>query len=396
MNISEFRSIGGMRNALVVLDSKTDEIKVTPQTLIRRTVAWLKARISPSPMAAAERDAAHNRFLRAIANHSGYDRGDVSRAEALLSVDVLERKPLSSRRIREVIQDLDQRSTPTLRENRTTAVWMSSRGVDLRLAERAPGVSLSEPDREALAAKVQQAIHAAGGEGARRVDFNAASAVTNQAVDGFLDARAARIEAAARAQALERSRAQAPEQGGSAQLAGREGDATAPPADPPPLGAAAGAAGLGADDQPAPAPPMAAETSAADHPAPPDRATRKDLLRTLGKAKLPGKLKPALRKLIKNGGIRDAAELARKANEGTADWVMNNRVGKWYGEALMQQGARGKIKHGEELMASSAMLRRVTESIAGAKDVLNYSDVKSQSRALIAAHVRSEIDGRNA
>ena len=162
MNISEFRSIADMPNAVVMLDPKTDEFRVTRQTLIDRTIAWLKAKVSRSPMAGAERDAAHNRFLRAIANHSGYDSGDVSRAQALLSVELLGRRPLSSRKIREVIQDLDRRSTPTMRENRTTAAWMSHRGIDLRLAERAPDVAINEEERELLSANVHEAIQSAG------------------------------------------------------------------------------------------------------------------------------------------------------------------------------------------------------------------------------------------
>ncbi|MDE0064070.1 MAG: hypothetical protein OXU72_14955, partial [Gammaproteobacteria bacterium] len=100
-------------------------------------------------------------------------------------------------------------------------------------------------------------------------------------------------------------------------------------------------------------------------------------------------------KLVTKGVITDSAGLVSHANKRTADWVMQNRVGRWYGEALKHQGARRKIKHGEELMASETMLRQITDSIAGSRNIQNYPDIKAQSRALIAAHVRSEIDGRN-
>ena len=393
MNISEFRSIADMSNALVVLDSKTEELRVTRQTLIHRTIAWLKARLSPNPMASAERDAAHNRFLRAIADHSGFDSGDVSRAEALLSADMLERRPLSSRRIREVIQDLEQRSTPVVRENRTTAAWMSRRGVDMRLTERFPDASIDEEEREALSANVLKAVQIAGGDGARKVDFSQASMITDRVVDEFLDDRASKIEAAARAEA--QARAEALNRDDAARAGNPNRDSVAPQPDRQPLDATRDDAGHRADVHAPGVPPVAADArKTGDTPAP-DRTSRKDLLRTLGKSELPGNLKSELRRLVKKGVVTDSKGLARNANQRTADWVIQNRVGRWYGEALKQHGARSRIKHGEELMASESMLRQITESITGSQNILNYPDIKTQSRALIAAHVRSEMDGRN-
>ena len=393
MNISEFRSIADMRNALVVLDSRTDEIKVSRQTLIHRTIAWLKAKVSPNPMAGAERDAAHNRFLRAIADHSGYDSGDVSRARALLTVDLLERKPLSSRRVREVIQDLDRRSTPAMRENRTTAAWMSRRGIDMRLAERAPDAAINEEERESLSANVYEAVHSAGRDGARKVDFSQASTITNAIVDAFLDDRSAKAEAAARAQVPVRE--QAAGRNESARPMEREpGPVETRPQMPAP-GAVTDGAGHQAAVQPAGTPTVAAEARTTGDAGAPNRATRKELLRTLGKTEFPGNVKSELKKLVTKGVITDPAGLVNHANRRTADWVMQNRVGRWYGEALKHQGARRKIKHGEELMASETMLRQITDSIVGSTNIQNYPDIKAQSRALIAAHVRSEIDGRN-
>ena len=381
-----------MPNALVHLDSNTEEIKVTRQTLIHRAVAWIREKVSPNPMAGAERDAAHNRFLRAIADHSGYDSGDVDRAQALLTVDLFERRPLSSRRVREVIQDLDSRSTPAMRENRTTSAWMSQRGVDLRLAERAPDVSINENERESLSANVREAIHVAGRDGARKVEYPQASTITNRVVDGFLDERAARIEAAARAEA--QARAEAPVQDGAAPVTDRERESAGIQAEPQPPVAAAGGAGDRAGVSPAATPTAGVEAGATGKAGAPDRAARKDLLRLLGKSELPGNLKAEIRKLVKKGDITDSAGLVSTANKRTAAWVQDNRVGRWYGEALKQQGARRKIKHGEELMVSDAMLRQLTESIVKSKEILSYPDVKTQSRALIADHVRREMGGR--
>ena len=393
MNISEFRSIANMQNALVFLDSKTEEVRVTRQTLFNRTIAWLKAKISPNPMAGAERDAAHNRFLRAIADHSGYNSSDVSRAESLLSVDLLERKPLTSRRIREVIQDLEARSTPATRENRTTAAWMSRRGIDLRLAERAHDVTITEAEKDVLSAKIYDAIQTAGGDGRSKVDFSQALTITNQAVDEFLDERAAKTEASAREEAAARSATLS--RPDVALATDRESDSAASQSFLRQGAVAAGdvdnRSGFGTAGSPAGAPEARGPGLTGEQ----RRATAKDLLRTLATSKLPGNLKSKLTKLIKSDEITDRAELVKHANRQTADWIMEKRVGRWYGEALKQLGARTKIKHGEQLMASEAMLEQVTESIVGSEEILSYADVKARSRALIAAHVRSEMDGRN-
>ncbi len=367
MNVSDFRAVADLRNSRVVFDAKTEDLKVTRQTFFNRTITWLRAKISPNPMAGAERDVAHNRFLRAIADHSGYDTGDVSRAEALLSVDILERRHLSSRRIREVFEDLDRRSTQATRDNRTTVAWMSSRGVNIRLAEQSPGVTLNEPERDVLAGRIRQAIHEAGGDGRRKVDFSDATSITNGIVDSFLNERVTHIaaEAPARADHLDATSAtdsSAPEGHSSAQQV--------------PILASSGA------------------TSRAVGPGDGHEGlSRKQLVRLLGRAKLRGNAKSELKKLIKVGQISDRASLARNANGRTADWILNNRIGYWYGEALKQQGAKHHIKYGEELLAPETMLRRVAQSIVGSADILDYPEAKTRSRALIAAHVRSELDG---
>ena len=110
----------------------------------------------------------------------------------------------------------------------------------------------------------------------------------------------------------------------------------------------------------------------------------------LGKAKLPGSVKAEVRKLVKAGAVRDRATLARRANQATAEWVRENRIGRWYGEAQKRLGARGRIRDGEMLMASSAMLNEVARSITGSEGIAAYPDVKERARELIAEHVRKE------
>lgn len=380
MNISEFRSVGAIHNARVVLDSRTDELKVRPQTFFHRAVDWIRERISPNPLAGTERDVAHNRFLRAIADYSGYDSGDVSRAEAMLSVDVLERRPLTSRRIREVIQDLDQRSTPQLRENRTTVAWMSTRGVDARLAARAGGTGLGEGEREMVAGLIDRAIHAAGGDGRRKVEVSEATEITNRVVDGFLSEKAARAEAEEHARAEEVARRHTAEAGAAETVVA---EPRAGSTEPQALAAAAVAPGRA---EPPASPIPAVEPRRAEP------ASRKELVRLVNAAKLPGKLPSELRKLVKSGSITSRAGLVKAANQRTADWAMERRVGRWYGDALKRQGARTRIRNNEELMAPTRMLDEIARSIKGATGLLAWSDAKQQARAVIDAHVRNEVD----
>lgn len=377
MNISEFRSVATIRDARVVLDSRTDELKVRPQTFFHRAVDWIREKISPNPLAGTERDVAHSRFLRAIADYSGYDSGDVSRAEAMLSVDVLERRPLTSRRVREVIEDLDRRSTPAMRENRTTVAWMSTRGVDARLREQAEGTELDHEDRELIGGRIDRAIHAAGGDGLRKVEVSEATRITHGVVDGFLSERATRAEAEAQAGADALARQQATE------TRAAESVGTAPEAvrDEP----AASTTGAAAPRQTE----LRAIGTVNSHGAEP--ASQKELVRLVNAAKLPGKLPSELRKLVKTGSITSRAGLAKAANQRTADWAMERRVGRWYGDALKRQGARSRIRNNEELMAPTRMLDEIAQSIKGATGLLTWPDAKQQARAVIDAHVRSEV-----
>ena len=382
MSLAAFRSLGQIRDGRVLLDTKSDELRVRRQTFMNRAVDWIRERVSPNPLAKTERTVPLNRFLRAIAQSPAYDSGDVSRAEAMLSVDLLNGKPLTTRRIAAVIEDLDGRSTPTMRDNRTTATWMATRGVEQRLREQSAEAP-SEAEGSALGGRIERAIHQAGGDGRRKVSFNEASAITHGVVDAFLAERAAtRAEAAAEARAA----AQALERTQTSEASGQEPDATAPTIQPPGLRQQRPPDGSNATT--AATSPTTAGIAVA--PVRTAHASRGELLRELRNAKLPAKVSSALRQLVKSGKVTDRAALAKRANEHTAAWVLDNRVGRWYGQALKKAGARRKIRHGEELMASTRMLETVRRSIVEADQLVAYADVKVQARALIADHVRTE------
>ena len=138
MNIQGFRAAADRPNAIVEVDLKSAQVKVRDNHVFNRAITWLRRRFSPSSSRDTATGAVHNRFLQAIADRrSGYDSGDVNRARELLADDVLERKPLSSRRIREVLDDLDGRSSATTRINRRVAAYFHDEvGITNTLAAR--------------------------------------------------------------------------------------------------------------------------------------------------------------------------------------------------------------------------------------------------------------------
>ena len=368
MNISEFRAVAQLRNAEVILDARTEELKVRRNNVFNRTIAWLKEKISPNPQATVQRDAARNRFLRAIANDARYDESDLSRAEGLMATDMHYRVPLSSRRIREVIEELDARTTEPMRANRKTVAYLCSKGIDQRLRALAPDLALTAPQRGLLEERVQEAIRVKTVDGARVIQFAEAAEITHGLVDRYVDELAAQAQRRAAAQ----SRAEA-------------APATTNPAAKGATKASRG--GARGTSRAVPLSAMAIRPESRQ-----ESVGRKELLRTLGGVELKGNAKPQLKKLIKSGEITSRAALARRGNEMTADWVQGHRLANWYGEAQQKLGMRGRVKDGEIISYPEIMARQVAQMITGTTKLLTWPEVKIQARELIAAHARSELD----
>ena len=372
MNISEFRAVAELRNAEVVLDSRTEELKVKQKNVFNRTIAWLKQKISPNPLATAERQAARNRFLRAIAGDARYDTGDLARAEALMATDMHYRVPLSSRRIREVIAELDERSTEAVRANRETLAHMCGKEVDQRLRARAPDLQLTAPQRGLLEERIREAIRIRTVDGVRVIQFAEAAEITHSKVDEYVEEKAA--EAQRRAEALARAQA--------------ESEAEAVRSKPVAMGTAKKSrTGAEASSAATPLSAKAIRPESRQQPLSP-----KALRRMLDGVELKGKAKSQLKKLIKSGEITNGAALSRHANRMTAEWVQRNRLANWYAEAEQKLGVRGKVKDGEMISFPEVMAHQVTQMITGSPDILDWPNVKAMARDLISAHARSETE----
>ena len=121
-------------------------------------------------------------------------------------------------------------------------------------------------------------------------------------------------------------------------------------------------------------------------------AKPKYLARELAKAKLPGEVATHLKKLIGAGDIVDKDGLARHGNKRTAEWVVENRVGRWYVEALKDKGVKRAATRDGTVSVPSSILDDVARSIADSPALKKYPDIKVQARDLIALRVKQEVD----
>lgn len=444
------------------LDADSDRIKLSRDNFLGRVVSWIKARIAPDPMADAVRDAAHNRFLQAISDHSGYSAADVSRAEALLSVDLVHRKSLSARRVREVLGELDGASTETVRQNRVWAAGMSGDWVDRRLAVEEPTVALDDASRRRLGEDVKAAIEAAGEYGRRPVTAGEANQIAEEVVGRFLKDRAAASTddapvaspsgpsassppptaaldaarggdgvagqsgaavvavdqpehadvsaagaskalisspellalpeaehggldpesvAAAKSKALAQPKAAVPGKGGSggAEATGLAG------ADAGKV-SAGGPEGAGALDGQRP-PVKAAGVRGSD------AQSKAELQEALRGVELPGPVKSSLLAAVNSGEVDGIRDLARRSNEKLADWVMQNRVGQWYREAL--RANRAEVRGALTQTPSGDLLLAVSNHMSRASQWLDYGTVKVELRRLIGAQVAKLVSERS-
>ena len=358
MHIDGFRSVADRPNAILVVDLKSAQVKVRNNHVLNRAITWLQRRLSPNPLHDAATDAAHSRFLQAIGSRrSGYGSADVNRARELLATDVLERKPLSSRRVREVLDDLDGRSSATTRINRRVAAYFHDEtGIQNTLAAR----DLAAQSRD------EQTNHAESSY-SDEVDAGPPSPTSDPGDPGSTSEFATAREDVI-AEALTHP----------SPTESTESAAVAETVTPPPLGA----------QRTAQLQTARAEVGTTAQPS----AKPKHLARELAKAKLPGAVATHLKKLIGAKEIVDRDGLVKHGNKSTAEWVVENRVGRWYVEAWKDKGVKRVAERDGMVSVPGSLLNDVAKSITDSPALKKYPDIKVQARDMIAAHVKQEID----
>ena len=351
MNIQGFRAAADRPNVVLVVDLKSAEVKVRNNNVLNRTITWLRRRLSSNPLRDAATHAAHNRFLQAIGDrHSGYDSGDVNRARDLLAGDVLEQKPLSSRRIREVLDDLDGRSSATTRINRRVATYFHEQtGVTNMLAAR----NLAANSRDEQSSDAESVTPGELDADPHDPAPPSEAGDVRETVETQSLAHPSPAESTEKAAVPEAANALAPGVRPTAQLQSAKAEA---------------------------------ETATRES------ASQKHLARELAKARLPGDVAKHLKRLIAAGEIVDWKGLAKQGNERTAQWVVENRVGRWYVEALKDRGVRRLAQREGTVSVPTSLLSAVAKSIADSPALKNYPDIKVHSRDLIALHVKQEVE----
>ena len=368
-NLQDFRAAASkVENGTLRLDAEADGIKVSKDSWLGRVVAWIKEKISPDPLARTSREAAHGRFLQAIANHSGYSASDVSRAEALLTTDLQYGKPLSTRRVREVLGQLDASSTEATRQNRVWAEGLVAR-IDRHVEERDIPAPLDDRSRERLADNIHRAIDEAGRGGARALTAGEAMQIADEAIDAFFKGRAEKP-------------------------AGSVAGHSPAKAD----GQAAASAGTPDVAQASPASTRAAE-SVSDDAVYVDvsrEGAKKALLEVLKSAELPKGAARMVEARIKIGTIEDIDVLAVHSNDAAALWVNEKCVDGWYRDALQSQAGTAR-KAGIDIQEAlpqkppEDLKVRISKTLRNTPEMMHWSDVEYQGKATVGAHVAQSV-----
>ena len=377
-------------------------MRVRNNHVFNRAITWLRERISPNPMRHAATDAARNRFLQAIAHRqSGYDGADLNRARDLLADDALARRQLSSRRIREVLNDLDGRSDPTTRVNRRVASYYREQtGISNTLAARdlAAGARIRPAD-DVLSLYAEEAVAAPPDDVAGEPGDPVPVAATGPARAGVT--AEAPTDPSDPSPATSTEGASAPDSFADPAPPTTRAETTAEPATlaaPSPTTTTEAPAAAGTDEATLPpshaegaARPPAASVAGGGTTAPGGVPPRL-LTRELSRAKLPPEIAKPLRKLIASRGILDADGLAKHGNRRMAGWVEEFRVGKWYVEALKDKATRRMAERGGVVHVPTPLLNKVARSITDSPVLKKYPDIKRDARVLVAAHVQQETE----
>ncbi len=374
-DIQDFRAVASsVERGILRLDAESDGVKVSGGTWLGRAVAWIKERISPDPLARTSQEAAHGRFLQAIANYAGYTDRDVSRAEALLTTDLLQGKPLSTRRVREVLGELDAQSTQAKQQNRVLAEGLVSR-IDRRLDELGIVADLDDRNRARLADGIRSAIDQAGQGGGRALTAGEAMRIGDEATDAFLKARAVNLaDPATRNTSLNK------DGGEPAGSAGAPGVAAAPSASTQAPGTGVG---VSFNDDP---------TYVDVSP----EGRKKALLGELAAAQLPKGAARLVEARVKADSIRDIDALALHANQAAAKWVDEKLVDGWYKDALQAQADAARkagidIKKALPQKPSEDLKVHISKVLLNAQEIRPWPEVESQAKGMVDVHVAQAV-----
>ena len=106
-------------------------------------------------------------------------------------------------------------------------------------------------------------------------------------------------------------------------------------------------------------------------------------LEELKKTNLPPDVKAEVKKLIKSGDIANFEGFVKQVNGKTFDWILKNRIGRWYYEALQRSG----VAVGKEVEVPGPLIDSVEQAISDHPYLVEYPNVKVKARELISAYI---------
>ena len=97
-----------------------------------------------------------------------------------------------------------------------------------------------------------------------------------------------------------------------------------------------------------------------------------------------------MKQMIAGGTVSGRGQLTRLANEKTAAWVQNNRIGQWYAEGLDRAGLAAP----RQGTVPEDLVGMIMASIENHDGPYGYDDVKSGARAIIRNYLQGAPSGR--
>ena len=374
-------------DANLFVDLKSGELKVRNNHFLNRIVQWVRDRTARgSPNARAEREAAYNRFIRAMNDSPYYDAAEKNRTRLELHAQGISAgKPLNTRRIRQILAELDtpgERRNPGIyHQNRVVANAVAGRLGSNRLERALAGTSAAPEQREQLSKRIFDAVLAAGGprpdDPVREVTQSEGLAIADRLIEEFLDA-------------TKPVPAQAPPERAPVEERGAGTEVEAPVQDRAEAETEADPSTVRRES------PRPLQRRSTVGPEPPEplavareggvAADPSRLLRQLQKADLPGEVRERVHQRVVDGGVAGTDELGRSVNDQTAAWVSENRVARWYREGLKNTG----LPVPSDAKVPAGLKGAIEDSIRNHDGLFPYTAVKGHTRALVGQFISAQ------
>ena len=100
---------------------------------------------------------------------------------------------------------------------------------------------------------------------------------------------------------------------------------------------------------------------------------------------LPRDVRAAVKRLVRDGSVRNYRELFGAVNEATFEWACKNRMWNWYGEALKGQDI--PLPRGKNKVLPPDLLEQLRSNVVNDGEALDYPNFKRQVRLMVGKYV---------